>query len=712
MAAMLRLFILSQLCLPILCSQGLLVAKGNRSIVATCPHCREISVRWANPSRNPSRIFLDPHGTNDCHKCVDAYTHVHRRHILTFEDVPACSMTENKRFPLLVRGPFPSDKFAFVPVTTTLGGDCASFTRISTYALSERLRETTSRVANSARNTIAGVEVWGKTAFVPPTAGDFVCFVNVSVVVDSHESVTLLELRGSARESPFKLVGLSNRSLPQPLPTVMPTFYGKRLALRDFEPGSLLLQTGNQFTYAIMLHNPSETELLQVRDIRSASLTGSDKLYLTVPGSDNMRWSLQSGQTLQVAEVSFAFEHVYQSAMRSLIHITAEFQSAWAHSLGGNASNKLFVQDRNSEGDTVELVVPINVCGYYRAAFIPPRSGLRLRWSSLARDNSNGDAGFRQSCRNTIDRHSGEETQPEFSYGQWFLARSDEHKSGVAVLGDILFDGCLRLFVLLTMDDTIWGELWHITLFYVKGSAVGLVILGPLFCAVCYVTSLDNFLCGEALEEDRKQRRGQRVQAGSHATLETACKIVNRLNVFGVKNPTKGQLDLRALARKLNNKVLLNLHQHHITDWSTLVRRPDVGSWRFSPKATHDKWMKKGLGVDGVGLHGFGLGVWVRNLYAHSEELVGNGLFAHSEAVDEYLTTRFPWLAKLLASFKRTHLDPTADWSRWLWRLAVTVAKKLARLVVMIVLFIAVLFAIGFLQYKGWLPHGIPLTAE
>lgn len=699
------LLLVSQLCLPILLSQGLLTL-NTESPITTCPAGVTMTDWKGNRSRYFETFLTD---SPDFKTGIDAHIHVHRRRILAFEDAAACSLTEQKKFSLIVPGPFPPDEYRLpFYVWTTLEGDCAAFIRSSNFALQETLTNTLLRAKQVSTN-VAGLEVWGNTAFVPPAAGHYVCLVNVSVAVmgaNHSPTVTQLELRGSAGESPFQIVGLSNHSFPQPQP--QPTVVlGTRVHL--FVPGSLLLPSGFEYKYGVMLHNPSETELLKVTGIRSTAVTGPDRMYLTVPGSTNMRWTLQPRQTLQVAEVSFAIKHVRHCEMRSLVHITVGFQPA--ELLGELYDPK----PGSAVDDTVELVVPINVVGLgWSAAFPPPSRGLPLRWNALGYDISRDTyKGFTQGSCARIDRFSGEQTQAQFSFGEWFLPRADKRNSGMVMLREILFDTTVRFFVLLTQDDTFWGELWDMTLFGGKWFGCVLVFLAPIMGAMEYFESFHSFLFGERLAEDRKRKRGQKVQANHHLVLETSCKIANRLNVFDVKQPTARQLEYLAWARQLNVLVLQALHQRHGTsNWSTLVLQPDKGIWRKAPAALHDTWKRRGLDMDGVGWHGFGLVVWVRNVYAHSEEAAGNGLFADSDAVDEYLTTRFPWLAELVDLFKRKNIDTTQDWRRWSWSCGVTVATNLLRLVVYVVVFLVFVFAVGYLQHNEWLPSYAPSTAE
>lgn len=276
------------------------------------------------------------------------------------------------------------------------------------------------------------------------------------------------------------------------------------------------------------------------------------------------------------------------------------------------------------------------------------------------------------------------------------------------MLWDIYHVTFVRLYVLLSQDDTFWGELWDITLFAGQWFGYMLVYILTLSYVIRFVISffdsthsIANLLYGKQWAEDQKRKRGQKVQENDQLTLETTCRIARRLNVFKKKNPTVRQKEYLSLAQKLNWQVLSSLHKHRNTmNWSTLVTEPDRGSWDRAPTDFEKVWKKK---REEMGpLHGFGLVVWVSNNYAHSEEKVGKGLFTDSAAVDEYLTTRFPWLAELLHSFKCKHLDPTQDWRQWMWRHCVTLAKNLARFVLFLVWALVVLFAIGYniLRYK------------
>ena len=100
-----------------------------------------------------------------------------------------------------------------------------------------------------------------------------------------------------------------------------------------------------------------------------------------------------------------------------------------------------------------------------------------------------------------------------------------------------------------------------------------------------------------------------------------------------------------------------------------------------------------------IDLHGFGWVVWVRHLYAPTaRNLVGK--FASS---NEAVSTRFPWMARLLDEFERENLCPAPlRWHQYVGKLRIAVIKELARFFMFGVIVLAMLFFLGWLLHNGY----------
>lgn len=104
----------------------------------------------------------------------------------------------------------------------------------------------------------------------------------------------------------------------------------------------------------------------------------------------------------------------------------------------------------------------------------------------------------------------------------------------------------------------------------------------------------------------------------------------------------------RELAQTLNDDILAHVKRHNCgsSDWTAMI---EPRAWTKPPRKTYDFW-------NGKQLAGFGLVVWVRNLFDHIGNLVSKGTFESGCDLEPFVAQQFPWMFQVVRDFSNRYI--------------------------------------------------------
>eukprot|EP00750_Incisomonas_marina_P017869 INCI2542.1.p1 GENE.INCI2542.1~~INCI2542.1.p1 ORF type:complete len:878 (-),score=97.88 INCI2542.1:234-2867(-) len=104
----------------------------------------------------------------------------------------------------------------------------------------------------------------------------------------------------------------------------------------------------------------------------------------------------------------------------------------------------------------------------------------------------------------------------------------------------------------------------------------------------------------------------------------------------------------RELAQTLNDDVLAHVKRHNCgsSDWRAMI---EPRAWTNPPSKIYHFW-------NGKQLAGFGLVVWVRNLFDHTGQLVSKGTFESGCDLEPFVAQQFPWMFQVVRDFSNRYI--------------------------------------------------------